>query len=171
MKHSGGMRPQDIAVLLKIVALGKEPWLAKDLAAALHLSPAEVSNSMARSVLAGLLDATKRKVARGALLDFLRHGLPYAFPVRPGGLVRGVPTAHSAPPLRQRFLSDEAFVWPSAQGTLQGQAIEPLYPAAPEAALEDPALHALLALAAALRVGRTRERAEAAKELAKRLKA
>ena len=46
----------------------------------------------------------------------------------------------------------------------------PLYPGAVEAALMDEELHALLALTDALRVGRTRERAEAAKELAKRLK-
>lgn len=170
MKTSGEMRPQDIAVLLKIIVLGKEPWLAKDLAAALRLSPAEVSNSMARSVLAGLLDATKRRVARRPLLDFLRHGLPYVYPVRPGGLVRGVPTAHSAPPLRDRFLTDEAYVWPSAHGTVQGQAIEPLYPGAVAAAQEDPRLHAMLALCDALRVGRTRERTEAARELAKLLK-
>ena len=60
MKNSNGMRPQDVAVLLKIVRMGKQPWLAKDLAAALHLSPAEVSNSLSRSALAGLLDSSKR---------------------------------------------------------------------------------------------------------------
>jgi hypothetical protein len=53
---------------------------------------------------------------------------------------------------------------------MQGQALSPLYPGAPEASLEDAKLYALLALADALRVGRTRERNEAAKELAKRLK-
>jgi len=170
MKTSNGMRPQDVAVLLKIVSMGKQPWLAKDLAAALHLSPAEVSNSLNRSALAGLIDQSKRAVLRRPLLDFLQHGLPYVFPQLPGGMVRGVPTAHSAPPLKARFLSEEAFVWPSAKGTLKGQAIMPLYPGAVEAALMDEELHALLALTDALRVGRTRERAEAAKELAKRLK-
>lgn len=164
------MRPQDIAVLLKIIALGDAPWLAKELAKDLVLSPAEVSNSLGRSALAGLLDGTKRKVVRGALLDFLRHGLPYAFPVRPGGMVRGVPTAHSAAPLRDQFVSDEAYVWPSAHGMQQGQSITPLYPGAPAASLLDPKLHALLALADAMRVGRVRERNEAAKELAKLLK-
>jgi hypothetical protein len=151
--------------------LGRESWLAKDLAAALHLSPAEVSNSLSRSVLAGLLDGTKRKVVRASLLDFLRHGLPHVYPVRPGGLVRGVPTAHSAPALRDRFLSDETYVWPSAKGNAQGQAIAPLYPGVPEAALEDDRLYAMLALSDALRVGRARERAEAVKELAKLFKA
>lgn len=164
------MRPQDVAVLLKIIALGDTPWLAKDVALSLGLSPAEVSNSLGRSAYAGLLDATKRKVVRGALLDFLRYGLPFAFPVHPGGTVRGVPTAHSAAPLRDLFVGAEAYVWPSARGTLQGQGITPLYPGAPEACLQDPDLYAMLSLVDALRVGRVRERTEAAKELAKRLK-
>ncbi len=170
MNEHKGMRPQDVAVLLKIVALGAEPWLARDLASALRLSPAEVSNSLKRSALAGLLDATRRKVAKRNLLDFLESGLPYVFPTRPGGSVRGVPTAHSAAPLAAKFLSDEPYVWPSAKGSAKGQAIQPLYPGAVEASLADAALYQLLALSDALRVGRTRERGEAVKELAKRLK-
>ena len=170
MNEHKGMRPQDVAVLLKIVALGSTPWLARDLASALRLSPAEVSNSLKRSAMAGLLDPTRRKVASRDLLDFLQHGLPYVFPARPGGSVRGVPTAHSAAPLASKFLSDEPYVWPSAKGKAKGQAIQPLYPGAVDAALDDATLYQLLALSDALRVGRTRERAEAAKELAKRLK-
>lgn len=165
-----GMRPQDVAVLLKIVALGNDDWRGIDLAHALRLSPAEVSNSLKRSAMAGLVDGTKRRVARAALLEFLKHGLPYVFPVRPGGVVRGVPTAHTAPPLRAKFLTADAYVWPFAKGDQRGQAIAPLYPGAPAAALADPALHELLALADALRTGRARERDEAEKELAKRLK-
>jgi hypothetical protein len=165
-----GMRPQDVAVLLKVASLGKGSWLARDVAAALHLSPAEVSNSLKRSALAGLLASDKRTVSKGALLDFLQHGLPYVFPVRPGGMVRGIPTAHSASPLRARFTSEEVFVWPSAKGSERGQEIAPLYNGAVAAAMEDAQLHELLALTDALRVGRARERTEAVKELAKRLK-
>jgi len=170
MNEHKGMRPQDLAVVLKIVALDGEPWLARDLAAALRLSPAEVSNSLKRSAMAGLLDATRKKVATQSLLDFLQYGLPYVFPARPGGSVRGLPTAHSAAPLAAKFLSDEPYVWPSAKGSAKGQAIQPLYPGAVDASLADAALYQLLALADALRVGRTRERAEAVKELSKRLK-
>lgn len=170
MNEHKGMRPQDVVVLLKIVALGTETWLARDLASALRLSPAEVSNSLRRSAMAGLLDATRRKVVKGNLLDFLQHGLPYVFPQRPGGSVRGVPTAHSAPPLAAKFLSDEPYVWPFAKGSAKGQSIQPLYPGAVDAALDDALLYRLLALTDALRVGRTRERTEAAKELAKRFK-
>lgn len=170
MNEHKGMRPQDIAILLKIVALGDQPWTGAEVAHALHVSPAEVSNSLKRSALAGLIDVTKRRVSCGALLEFLKHGLPYVFPTRPGGVVRGVPTAHAAPPLRSKFAGADAYVWPHAKGSAQGQALAPLYPGAAAAALEDPALHELLALTDALRVGRTRERAEAEKELAKRLK-
>lgn len=165
-----GMRPQDVAVLLKIVALGHDDWRGIDLAQALRLSPAEVSNSLKRSALAGLVDGTKRRVARSALLEFLKHGLLYVFPVRPGGVTRGVPTAHAAPPLRAKFEGADAYVWPYAKGSAQGQSLAPLYPGAVAAALDDAALHELLALTDALRAGRARERAEAAKELAKRLR-
>jgi hypothetical protein len=72
--------------------------------------------------------------------------------------------------LAAKFLSDEPYVWPSAKGTMKGQAIMPLYPGVVEASMEDPALYELLALADALRVGRARERTEAGRELAKRLK-
>jgi hypothetical protein len=44
----------------------------------------------------------------------------------------------------------------------------PLYPSVPEVALKDHALHILLALVDALRVGRAREKELAAKELKNR---
>jgi hypothetical protein len=169
MRALSPLRPQDVVVLLKLTVLGDSVWLAKDVARSLHLSPAEVSNSLRRSADAGLLDATKRHVHRKALLELLCHGLPYVFPARPGGPVRGIPTAHSAAPLNALFLGDQAVVWPHAKGTVQGQAISPLYPSAPDAAMGDPELHELLALVDALRAGRTRERAEAAKQLTRRL--
>ena len=169
MKKHVGMRPQDIAVLLKIVALGEANWLGKDLAVALHISASEVSESLRRSHFAGLIDSTKRAVRRQALLDFLVHGLRYVFPVQPGALVRGVPTAHSGPPLAALIQSNEHFVWPHATGNVRGQSIEPLYPNAPDAALADPNLHELLALIDALRIGRARERAAAITELQHRI--
>lgn len=52
-------------------------------------------------------------------------------------------------------------MWAYAKGSTKGDAL-PLYRTAPEAALADPALHRLLALLDALRMGRARERALAA---------
>jgi len=69
-----------------------------------------------------------------------------------------MPTAHSAPPLKEEILSKVDFVWPLPRGPVRGQAIKPIYQSVPVAAENDPILYRLLALADALRVGSTRER-------------
>lgn len=104
-----------------------------------------------------------------ALLDFLQYGIRYAFPQRPGAIVRGIPTAHSAKPLNDLIDSTENYVWPSGKGTLRGESIIPLYPAAINAALKDEVLYELLALIDAIRVGKAREKELALKELKKRI--
>ncbi|RMG66368.1 MAG: hypothetical protein D6722_15125 [Bacteroidetes bacterium] len=151
------MRPQDIVVLLKLVALGEARPYIKDLAASIHLSQSETSQSLARSIYAGLLAEDQRTVMRGALFDFLRYGLRYVFPQRPGALVTGMPTAYAAPPLASELAYGLPLVWPWAQGAVQGQSLAPLYPTVPAACAEDPALHSLLALCDALRTGQRRE--------------
>ena len=163
------MRPHDIVVLLKIISYGEEPWLQKPMSEELMISQSELSKSMARSNYAGLLDDSGKKVRRLALMDFLEKGILYAFPQKPGALIRGVPTSHSASPLKEQIQSDESYVWPVAKGKVRGQAIVPLYKSVPEAALKDSALHAMLSLVDAIRVGKTRERTIAIKELKERI--
>jgi len=163
------MRPQDVLLLLKIICMDNDAWGQKPTAEALGMSQSEVSQSVARSKFAGLLDPKGKKVMRMALLEFLQHGLRYVFPQRPGAVVRGVPTAHSAPPLNTEIQSTEAYVWPYGKGTVRGHGIEPLYPTVPMAVQQDAALYELLALTDALRVGRARERQLAVEELRKRL--
>lgn len=155
-KHSG-MRPLDIVVLLKIIAFGDTPWLQKDLAQGILISNSEVSESLNRSQVAGLLNDTKQQPMRQNLLDFLCYGLRYVFPAQPGGLVRGIPTAHSAPMLASRFVSQLTYVWANPSGTMQGHEIEPLYTTVAQACQRDTRLYELLALVDMLRVGRTRE--------------
>lgn len=84
-----------------------------------------------------------------------------------GGLTRGLPTAHAAPPLRDQFAaSDEPPpVWADPEGTVRGQELEPLYRSVPKAARADKELYELLALVDAVRSGRARERELAVKEL------
>lgn len=107
---------------------------------------------------------------RSSILEFLQYGLSYVFPQQPGALVRGIPTAHSAPPLDKLIQSNELYVWPSAKGNARGQAIEPLYSSVVIAIEKDSKLYELLALVDALRVGRVREKQLAMEELKKRLK-
>lgn len=108
---------------------------------------------------------------RGSLEEFLIHGLKYAFPTRPGALVTGIPTAHSAEPLKDLLVVNDrdVYVWEYEAGTVKGQAIKPLYHSVPKAANEDRQLHELLSLVDGLRVGKMRERELAVKELRKRL--
>lgn len=169
MKKHNGMRPQDIVVLLKIASKKNVPWLLKDLAAGLKISPSEVTESVNRSMLAGLIAADKRTLMKNALLEFLKHGLRYVFPQQPGAIVRGMATAHSAPPLNRLIQSDEPYVWAWAKGDLRGQSVAPLHPSVPDACANDSSLYEILSLTDALRLGKVREQKLAMEELERRI--
>lgn len=161
------MRPQDIAVLLKIIASGEERWQNKDISWALSISASEISESLNRSQIAGLIDGKKKKVSRQSLMEFLEHGLRYVFPAVPGSLIRGIPTAHAHPFLSESFPSEEPYVWPYPEGKVRGVAIDPLYQGVTQAIRSDEQLYKLLALADVIRVGKVRERKVAIGELKK----
>lgn len=164
------MKPQDIVILLKIVSKNGKPFYQSDLADELNISKSELSESLHRSVFAGLLMPDKRTVMRLGLLDFLKGGLKYVFPTHPGKQVKGIVTAHSAPPLNKTIVSEkDVYVWPYAKGNKMGQAIEPLYKLLPEVATKDKELYELLTLADALRVGRAREKALAVELLEQKI--
>jgi hypothetical protein len=107
------------------------------------------------------------------VVEFLVHGLKYVFPPHRGGMTRGIATSYAAAPLN-RFIArgeEPIPVWPFAEGNERGVELEPLYRTVPFAALRDPALYELLAIADALREGRARERKIAEEQLRLRLKA
>jgi hypothetical protein len=165
-----GMRPQDIAILLKIIAKAGRPWQNKDLAAELFLSPAEISISLNRSEGGGLMDYAKSKtVYRQSLMEFVEHGLRYVFPANPGTFVNGLYTAHSHPFMKQQFPSEMDYVWPDPRGEIRGLAIKPLYKDQVKAAELDPTLYLMLALIDVIRVGRVREMKVAVEELKKQI--
>lgn len=169
MKQHKGMRPHDVVILLKIAALKNSSWMAKDLANSLNISAGEVSEALNRCKLAGLLAEDKKKLMKQNLLEFLEFGLRYVFPAIPGAIQRGMPTAHSAPPLIHIISSEEIYVWPWAEGQARGQAIEPLHRGVPKACTQDPLLYELLSLTDALRLGRTREKQLAIEALRQRI--
>lgn len=169
MKNHSGMRPQDIVILLKIATLKDHHWLMKDIAYGLFISASEVSESINRSMIAGLIASDKKTLMKEALLEFLQYGIKYTYPQRPGAISRGIATAYSAEPLSQLINSSEPIVWPFAEGDIRGQAIEPLHPSVPKACLQDQDLYKLLAITDALRIGKSREREYAINELRKRI--
>jgi hypothetical protein len=170
------LKPQDLLVCLELATREDPRWTYADLSEALGISASEVNAGVDRAMTAGLLGPAlerneKPRPVTVALLEFVTHGVRYAFFARPGRIVRGWPTAHSAPPLVDLFQAGEEppYVWPDAEGSVRGQAIEPLYPTVPSVARENRALYELLALIDGIRCGRARERRIATQELERRL--
>jgi DNA-binding Lrp family transcriptional regulator len=165
------LKPQDIVVALKLGVIADKKASYSSLAGELGMSPSEVHAAVQRLTHAGLLQAHARQPNKTALLEFLIHGLKYAFPPDRGGVTRGMPTAHAAAPLAAKIEAGDDLppVWPDPQGTVRGEAIAPLYDSVPRAARNDPKLYECLALVDALRSGRARERKLAESLLRERL--
>ena len=162
------MRPQEVVILLKKVSPAGWNMNGKQLAEALGISQAEISDSLERSRLSGLIDTSKNRVNTLALKDFLIYGLRYSFPIVPAGVVRGMPTSISASPLNERIVNNgDSFVWPCSNGSSRGQAVQPLYPSVPQASEKDPDFYKLMVIADTFRFGRVRERDIATEELEK----
>ncbi|MFP5040704.1 hypothetical protein [Parasediminibacterium sp. JCM 36343] len=153
--------------LLKIVALDSETFQLAALSKTLYISLSEISESLNRSQIAGLIDFNKKRVNRQSLLEFLQYGVRYVFPQKPGAMVRGVATAHSHPFMSEFFSSELNYVWVDADGEILGLEIEPFYPKQSIAAKENDTFYKLLALVDVLRVGRVREINVALEELKK----
>ena len=167
MRKHNGMRPQDIVILLKIIAMDGHDWQLSTLSSSLHISISEISESLHRSRLAGLIDFSKKKVNRQNFIEFLEFGVKYVFPVELGTMAKGVMTAHSHPSIKDKFISDINYIWPSATGECRGLIVEPFYPRQVDAVADDEIFYKLLALVDILRVGRVREIKYAIAELRK----
>lgn len=165
MKLHNGMRPQDIVILLKILLMKEKPWQYRDLATDLNISISEISSSISRSALAGLINPDTRKINRQSLMEFLEYGLKYVFPVVPGRFTTGIATSHSHPFYKNKIASQEDYVWPNEAGNTRGVAIEPLHANITAAITKDELLYRLLASVDVLRTGKTRERKMAVAEL------
>ena len=167
------LKPQDVLVLLKLAVDEDDLWSYPRIAAELGMSASEVHAAIA--VLAKLAVAQQPKGFRiqpQNLLEFLVHGLKYAFPVARGPVTRGHPTAYAAPVLRKRIVEGEGLppVWPDPEGAVRGESFSPLYPslAVIRAILADPPMYEATALVDAIRGGSARER-QVATELLERL--
>ena len=148
------LKPQDIVIVLKLVALEKQSWSYGKLAQSLHMSASEVHGGIKRAQKAQLIDQNLQ-VRKLALFNFLTEGLPYVFyPIITETKTRGFATSFSA--LEEDGLlayDDEVFVWQSDEGNMMGKSILPLYSAVPKAIQKDEQLYRLLALTDACRIG------------------
>ena len=105
------------------------------------------------------------------MVEFIAHGVRYAFPAVKGPLAVGVPTAYSAAPLSAEVDAIDVVVWPAPlhSAAVQGFSMAPLYPAAPVLIERHPMTYELLAITDALRLGDPRTRAIARERLEQRL--
>jgi len=168
------LKPQDVYVVLKLLAAGSRRTSYSRLALDLVMSPSEVHASVKRARASGLLHGPglENRPNIGAAEEFLTHGLKYAFPAERGEFTRGVATSYGAAPLRALIAptDDPIPVWPYEEGKQRGVSLAPLYKTAPMAALRDESFYELLVLADALREGRVREGKIAKAELHRRLR-
>ena len=166
------LKPQDIVILLKLVASGEIDWSYPSLAHELFMSASEVHAGIKRAGAARLMDLQRRVPLKKALEEFLIHGVKYAFPPIRGGLVRGMPTGYAAPPLVDLIMqpNEPPPVWPYPEGPVRGHEFSPLYKSVPMAADRDKDLYELLTLVDAIREGRARETNLAIKAIKVRLR-
>ena len=173
-KRQWSLRPQDLAVALKLVVLQGRWMPYAALAKQLHLSQFEVHAAVQRLIAARLAVPRDGKVfpVMAALRSFVVHGAPYAYPPVRGQITVGFPTAYAVAPLKDLVLFSQEMppVWPHPEGIARGPALLPLYEKLPLAAKSDPAFHELLSLFDALRMGQARERELASRLLEERLK-
>lgn len=162
------LKPQDVLVAVQTALLppGRRFSFA-EVGKAVAISRSEAHAAVGRCLQSKLLTRALHRVDsavvphRANLLEFLVHGVKYAFPPAEGGITRGVPTGYAAPALAGHFASTAStlpLVWPHPEGATRGRAFEPLYPSVPRAALGNPPLYAALSLLDAIRGGGARDR-------------
>jgi hypothetical protein len=167
------LKPQDLAVLLKLCCRAAVPFTYHRASAQLDLAASQIHSSLKRLAGARLVTLTPEgfEVIRHGLREFVLHGAKYCFPPLTGPATRGLPTAYAASPLRDLLVQGEDLppVWPHPNGQTRGFALYPLYPTAPSAAMKDQEFYELLALFDGLRFGAAREREMSSKLLSERL--
>jgi hypothetical protein len=114
------LKPQDLAVALKLVTLKDARPSYAALAKQLLLSPFEVHAAVQRLLAARL--AVERDGAvwpsLAAIRAFIINGAPYAYPPVRGEATIGFPTAHAVAPLKGKVQAtdDSSAVWPHPAG-------------------------------------------------------
>ncbi|OAI58007.1 hypothetical protein AYO49_01490 [Verrucomicrobiaceae bacterium SCGC AG-212-N21] len=175
------LKPQDILVALKLVALGTEKWTYASLAKSLGLSVSETHAAVKRGLesrLLAKLDHLGRKAERplpnlAHLERLIVHGLPYWMPVPrgPRKICMGMPTADGVSPLDDEFFRPTDYlppVWPVRSGKVKGWALAPIHPKCVPASQRDAGLYELLTLVDGLRAGKARVRQAAERILLER---
>jgi hypothetical protein len=161
------LKPQDVVIALKLVAIKDASWSQSNLAKSVNMSTGFINQALQRLEQCNLYRSKRKIVLVDALKDFLVYGIRYVFPAQKGPTVRGVPTSIAAPPMSSHMAVSGLNwppVWRDIRGEHQGYEIVPLCPAI-ALVIQDERFYELLALVDVFREGRTREKKIAAEEL------
>ena len=160
------IKGQDLVVLSVLMENGADKFAYAELGQLAHVSASEAHAAVQRLKESVLLNEGRRPIRRN-VCEFFVHGLRYSFPIRPSGKrTKGIPTSYAAPVATDAFAATGLLpVWECPNGTVFGQAVEPVYHTAPEAARGNRGVYDRLALIDMLRGGRTRERLFAERKL------
>jgi hypothetical protein len=163
MAKTSSIKPQDIVLLMKMI-VSSIPQAQRDLAAALEISPAEVSYASQRLRTVGLIGSSG--VNLELAFECLAHAVKFICPPVTGPLSVGLPTSFCHPDFKfVKYADSDKVVWPYAHGNIKGTSIIPIYPSLPKACSNDPALYRLASLVEMIRAGRAREKTLATEEL------
>lgn len=157
------LKPQDVMIALKIVAMHQREWKYSEAALELGMSPSEVHSGVRRLKRCSLITELRMSAGAGVqkmhlpdmanLKEFLRHGIRYVFPAVLGEPAFGLPTSYGVVHLYEGFASAHSFipVWEHEGGDYSGVSLKPLYSSAAKACINDFRLYELLSLTDALR--------------------
>ncbi len=160
--------PTDLYVLAGALAADSENLTLRQLAKTLQVDHTLVYRALKRAEEAGLYESSSKSINRANFEELATHAGRFIAPTRLGALTRGTPAAWGAEPICtviSQPAGEPPPVWPDAHGTVRGQSIEPLHPAAIQASRESPQLRELLAMIDSLRAGDVRVRKVAADAL------
>jgi len=114
------LKPQDVMIALKIVAMNQREWKYSEAALELNMSPSEVHAGVRRlkkcSLLTELAMGTGGAVQKmhlpeiRSLKEFLRYGLRHVFPAVLGEPALGLPTSYGVSHLFDGAGADTSFI-------------------------------------------------------------
>ncbi|MFT5129440.1 MAG: hypothetical protein ACI8W8_003062 [Rhodothermales bacterium] len=149
------MRSVELLVVLRLVSWRKSKWTYAELAQSLYLGEGQTHGAVKGAAQSGFFDLDQKTILYGNLMEFIEHGVKYAFAAQATGEVVGVRTGPDAEPMRSQFAAGSGlpFVWDAPDlGQITGVALPPLHRVVPRVAIDDHRFHELLALIDVLRL-------------------
>lgn len=167
------MRAIDLVCVLRILVWPGGKWTYRELAAQLDIGLSQAHDAMQRAKLSRLYDSNRQLVRKKNLMEFLEHGVKYAFPAYVESEAVGIRTAANASPVRDLLTAANEMpcVWESSLGNTPGVAVAPLHGVVPAATRQDMVFYELMTLIDILRLDASARQVNLARKLlAERLK-